>query len=107
MNVWETIGFIALCVVFFVLVICVPLLIEYSLKSTVPFKVEKVYDVIYDDGILTFKTKTKQGEHIWKFRGDCTVWYWRGSNKRCTTMEEVELAQIWEIARVLNKNKKK
>ena len=99
MTTWETIGFIALCVVFLGLVICLPLIIDGALKSTVPFKAKKAYDITYENGILSFKTETRKRAIQWKFRGDCTVWRWYTSNKRCTTMEEWELCQIWERAK--------
>lgn len=69
------------------------------MKASMPFIASEAYDISYQGEILTFTTKRRNKVHHWRFKGDCTVWYWLRTGNRCSTLIEYELSQIWEIAR--------
>ena len=94
-------------ILFLVIVLGAPFLIEHLFKTSTLFKAEDAYDVEYDGKYLTFKTDTKKGEINWKFKGDCTVWYWACPpyKGRCSIFTETELHKIWSLSRKLPKKK--
>lgn len=62
--------------------------------SMKPFKASEAYDIEYDPHTELLTFKTKEDSIQWSFKGRCTVWYWR-SGKRCSTLVENELYEIW------------
>ena len=108
MNGLEALGFILLCFAFLGLVLGAPFLMEWSMTSSLLFKAKDAYDIKYDKDtqILTFKTKHKNDELEWKFKGSCTVWYWKCLyTGRCSTLYECELSEIWDKYREENGRK--
>ena len=99
MGIWESIAFLLLCVAFIALLIFAPLLVEKGIKRSLPFRAEEVGDIVYQGKILTFTTKRRDKVCHWRFKGDCTVWYWASTGNRCSTSIEYELCLIWEIAK--------
>ena len=64
-------------ILFLVIVLGAPFLIEHLFKTSTLFKAEDAYDVEYDGKYLTFKTDTKKGEINWKFKGDCLCFWFQ------------------------------
>lgn len=91
----EEIGLFLLIIGAISFLFSIPFLVEKSFKGSVLFSVEEAYDITYEKEILRFKTKDKDGVYDWAFRGSCTVWY-HMSGKRCSTLYEVRLNEIWE-----------
>ena len=91
----QEIGLVVLVIVFILFLFCIPILMEGAFKSSAPFSVEYAYDITYEDEILRFKTRDKYGVCEWAFRGSCTVWYYM-NGKRCGTLFEEKLSEIWE-----------
>lgn len=91
----EIIGLMLLSIGFILFLFSIPFLMEASFDSLVPFSVKEAYDITYENEILKFKTKNKRGVYNWSFKGSCTVWYYM-SGKRCSTLFEDKLSEIWE-----------
>lgn len=95
MGIWESIAFLLLCIVFIALLIFAPMLVEMGIKRSLPFRAEEAEDIVYDNGVLTFVTQRGSIRQRWSFKGNCTVWYWVSSGKRCSSPLEYELVRIW------------
>ncbi len=90
-------GILFLGIAFIAFLFSIPFLMEGSMRASLPFKASEAYDIWYDPHteILYFKTGELMDPVEWSFNGFCTVWYWR-SGKRCSTLVENELYEIWD-----------
>lgn len=89
------IGLVLLIIGFIFFLFSIPFIMEVSFDASVPFHAKDAYDIKYENEKLSFKTKDKHGINSWSFKGNCTVWY-NMSGKRCHTLIEVQLNEIWE-----------
>jgi hypothetical protein len=79
--------------------------ITVRIERIVPFTSDTVYDIKYNDKVLSFKTKNENEEEKWEFYGNSKVWYWDKERKdRCGTVWESRLYDIWLKARIQRLN---